>query len=828
LTSSRLKNGDSLRPIQPFQIHTPVGHSRAKHWALRSQSSSSTTQDNEKLTEDEIDESMAYLANLIKHRLFMNKPVKQSTNTSNDGGGDGGDDDDTANIDEEVLMANQKNNQIAYNLARGRFVDLTITLEKEHLLESLFLPAEQEYSKQYTTPSNIRIVQCAINTLQSLLLYGMQIGVKGSEEMQKKMVRHLFRAGDGPAPTDLAELTLWSSTWDAENVRKLKFYRNVELGKLLLAKLIRKRTAQGAFDVLVELGVWDRHVDTALLRSGFPVRFLEEELGVAKDAEALEHDPDAILGLRKDLRKLKVYTIDSASTLDIDDGISVQVLNDVDGGSAGGSAGGEEARYRYWIHIADVDRWAPRGSKLLEVAERRGTSLYLPTMTLCMFPENMSSHAMSLESWEDKCALSLGVELNADGTIIPSSIILSPSLVHVDYRLTYDQVDEMLDEGVGYTEEWQIGALLAAATKRREHRIHMGSTEGMVPFPIPRGMVTAEYNEESTKYDVSLKVETTHNSGSNMTAGGEEKGSAYCEDGDYDPYCSPVSSSQLIVTEMMILAGEAIGKWQQNLEQGEVVSSDEEYPQLPNVLELPFRRQPSPDFKSRETEKRQMDFLLQMNNRYPHAWYARRFFNKVTVSEKPGPHFGMGLDCYVQWTSPIRRLTDLQVHSALKRYLRRRRVNLMLQKGMEIPSQISSMDLGCDISKIEQKTTTNIDPIDYTSGLGMIFAGRPIQSSSGNYWLFEYIRQRVDGSDEEVMFESIVLGCVNRDRFQYAIYVYELGLEHRYLSETGKLDEGKKLWLKVASVNPRMELLTFSLASRSGGIHAQQLSAPAA
>lgn len=72
----------------------------------------------------------------------------------------------------------------------------------------------------------------------------------------------------------------------------------------------------------------------------------------------------------------------------------------------------------------------------------------------------------------------------------------------------------------------------------------------------------------------------------------------------------------------------------------------------------------------------------------------------------------------------------------------------------------------------------------------------------------------VDKSDDEVMFESIVLGCVNKERFQYAIYVYELGLEHRYLSETGKLEEGRKIFLKVSSVNPRMELLTFSLASR--------------
>ena len=217
---------------------------------------------------------------------------------------------------------------------------------------------------------------------------------------------------------------------------------------------------------------------------------------------------------------------------------------------------------------------------------------------------------MSLQSWEDKYALSLGVELNDDGSINPSSIIITPSLIHADYRLTYDQVDEMLDEGVGYTEEWQIGALLAAATKRRAHRVGKGSTEGMVPFPIPKGMVTAEYSEENKQYDISLKIETTHNSGANATAGGENESDVH-----YDPYCSPVSSSQLIVTEMMILgelihvlvshlidivrsacslcfnpAGEAIGKWQKI----QPVQEGTEEGCIPNKLELPFRRQPAP------------------------------------------------------------------------------------------------------------------------------------------------------------------------------------------------------------------------------------------
>ena len=94
------------------------------------------------------------------------------------------------------------------------------------------------------------------------------------------------------------------------------------------------------------------------------------------------------------------------------------------------------------------------------------------------------------------------------------------------------------------------------------------------------------------------------------------------------------------------------------------------------------------DYKTRVQEAKQADFLFAMNKLYPHAWYCRwgaycnsqpntdikmpishvvdtiifrRFFKPVQVSKEPGPHFGMGLDCYVQWSSPIRRLTDLQV-----------------------------------------------------------------------------------------------------------------------------------------------------------------------
>ena len=62
---------------------------------------------------------------------------------------------------------------------------------------------------------------------------------------------------------------------------------------------------------------------------------------------------------------------------------------------------------------------------------------------------------MSLRAECDSHALSMAVELNADGSIDESTLYITPSLIKVNYRLAYDEVDEMLEFGVGWFEEWQ-------------------------------------------------------------------------------------------------------------------------------------------------------------------------------------------------------------------------------------------------------------------------------------------------------------------------------------------------------------------------------------
>jgi exoribonuclease R len=197
---------------------------------------------------------------------------------------------------------------------------------------------------------------------------------------------------------------------------------------------------------------------------------------------------------------------------------------------------------------------------------------------------------MSLKANSDVCALSVGVDLLPDGSIDASTLEITPSLIRVSYRLSYDEVDEMLEEGVGYSEEWQLGAMLAAAYKRRKYRMEHGSTESMVPNPIPQSSVSTYCDENAPDgVGISINVEVTHNSGKNQTADAEQ-GTIPAG----NTHAAPVSPSFVLVTEMMIMAGEAVGKWKMEMERQDKVVNGGHKNLILNKVKLPFRGQPKP------------------------------------------------------------------------------------------------------------------------------------------------------------------------------------------------------------------------------------------
>lgn len=77
-------------------------------------------------------------------------------------------------------------------------------------------------------------------------------------------------------------------------------------------------------------------------------------------------DPDA--DMRVDLTHHTIVTIDDASTTEVDDGLSVEMLPD--------------GRRRLWVHVADPSRWVQPESDLDLEARRRASTMYLPSGTL--------------------------------------------------------------------------------------------------------------------------------------------------------------------------------------------------------------------------------------------------------------------------------------------------------------------------------------------------------------------------------------------------------------------------------------------------------------
>ncbi len=297
---------------------------------------------------------------------------------------------------------------------------------------------------------------------------------------------------------------------------------NINLALETLAELERPQTALAAFQLLVDLSLWSVHENLSLRRAQIPIEFSNQVLEVA---HTCLHSPPPDRDVnRLDLTSLKVYTIDDESTREIDDGLSLEYL--------------ESGEKRIWIHIADPTRLLLPGDQLDLEARRRTTTVYLPTGMIPMFPSELATGPMSLIQGQVCCALSFGVLLDDEGGVKDYSI--HASLIKPTYRLTYDDVDEMLQLGI--KAEPEIEELAKLAKQRKQWR----DAQGAISIYMPESSIKVDGDE------IIIKV---------------------LDD----------SPSRQMVAEMMILTGEVAAR----------------YGQAHN-LALPYRSQPQPDLPPQE------------------------------------------------------------------------------------------------------------------------------------------------------------------------------------------------------------------------------------
>ncbi|MEN0582717.1 MULTISPECIES: exoribonuclease II [unclassified Kosakonia] len=324
---------------------------------------------------------------------------------------------------------------------------------------------------------------------------------------------------------------------------------------------------------------------------------------------------------RVDLTALDFVTIDSASTEDMDDALYV--------------AQTAEGELQLTVAIADPTAWIAEGSKLDEAAKIRAYTNYLPGFNIPMLPRELSDDLCSLRANEVRPALVCRMTLDADGAI-KDNIEFFAATIESKAKLAYDDVSDWL-ENAG---NWQPTNDAIAAQIRLLQRV---------------SQLRAQWRQN---HALVFKDRPDYR----FVLG--EKGEVL------DIVAEPRRVANRIVEESMIAANicaarvlrDKLGFGIYNVHLGFDPANSE---QLAAMLKTHGMHVDAEEVLTlegfcklrRELDAQPSGFL---DSR------IRRFQSFAEISVEPGPHFGLGLEAYATWTSPIRKYGDMINHRLLK------------------------------------------------------------------------------------------------------------------------------------------------------------------
>lgn len=327
---------------------------------------------------------------------------------------------------------------------------------------------------------------------------------------------------------------------------------------------------------------------------------------------------------RTDLRELEIFTIDGDDTKDIDDALSMKVL--------------ENGNYELGVHIADVSYYVKEGSKLNEEAYERGTSVYLADRVIPMLPHKLSNGICSLNPGVDRLAVSCVMEIDEKGNVVSYDIF--ESVIRSRKQMTYKNVNQILEHNVvpeGY--ELYVDSLknmqkLASILRKNKEE------KGYIDFDLDEAKIIV--NEKGEAIDVVLRDRGT----------GEK-----------------------LIEDFMIAANETVATCIYFMELPFVyrVHGEPNEEKITNFLNFvsSLGYHVKGDIKKMHPRVMQ-DILRQLSDKKEfHILSALllRSMQKAVYDATNIGHFGLASKCYTHFTSPIRRYPDTTVHRLLRKYL---------------------------------------------------------------------------------------------------------------------------------------------------------------
>ncbi|MDE5791527.1 MAG: ribonuclease R [Muribaculaceae bacterium] len=375
-------------------------------------------------------------------------------------------------------------------------------------------------------------------------------------------------------------------------------------------------------DILGKKGDNTTEMHAILAEFGLPYKY---PVAVEKAADKIDAGitPEEV-AKREDFRKVTTFTIDPRDAKDFDDALSIRQL--------------ANGNWEVGVHIADVTHYVKPNSIIEKEAKSRATSVYLVDRTIPMLPERLSNGICSLRPNEEKLTFSAIFELDSKANVVNSRI--GRTVIESDRRFTYEEAQEIIEKGEGdYARELKVLNDLAKYLRRK--RYDAGALE------FDRAEVRFEIDKEGKPISVYFKESKDANK---------------------------------LIEEFMLLANqtvaESIGKVGKGKKARSFVYRVHDKPDTEKLSNLSliasrFGYKVPTDGRAKEINKGVNRLLRDVKGKGEEnmlSILAIRSMAKAIYTTDNIGHYGLAMDYYTHFTSPIRRYPDMMVHRLLARY----------------------------------------------------------------------------------------------------------------------------------------------------------------
>lgn len=363
-------------------------------------------------------------------------------------------------------------------------------------------------------------------------------------------------------------------------------------------------------------------IDIAIRSHGLPLEWPD---AVTEEADQYGHKvAERAKKGRLDLREMPLVTIDGEDAKDFDDAVFCER---------------DAAGWRLWVAIADVSHYVQPGNALDKEAQHRGTSVYFPERVIPMLPEVLSNGLCSLNPKVDRLCMVCEMRITRLGTI--KEYAFHEAVMRSQARLTYTEVAAMLVERD------------PRVIRRHEALLpHLEDLHGLYKVLRKardrRGAIDFESTETRIVFGPERKIERI----------------------------VPVvrNDAHKLIEECMISANVAAARFLRRhrmpalfrVHEGPKPEKLETLRSFLNELGLSLGGGEDPGPKDyakllEEVRERPDAHLIQT--------VLLRSLSQAVYAPQILGHFGLGLEDYAHFTSPIRRYPDLLVHRAIRHVL---------------------------------------------------------------------------------------------------------------------------------------------------------------